>query len=47
MGLLRTDGKSMLTDATEPGCSTLRVRTNIAGKQIAGLQQYITEQCQK
>lgn len=34
-----------LTDAAERDYFTLRSRIELAGKQIAGLQQYITEQC--
>lgn len=36
-----------LTDAAERDYFTLRDRIEIAGKQIAGLQQYISEQCLK
>jgi len=36
-----------LTDSAERNYWTLRSRIEIAGKQIAGLQQYITEQCLK
>ncbi|WP_312110846.1 MULTISPECIES: lysis system i-spanin subunit Rz, partial [Pantoea] len=35
-----------LTDSAERDYFTLRSRIELAGKQIAGLQQYITEQCQ-
>lgn len=34
-----------LTDSAERDYFTLRERIEIAGKQIAGLQQYIREQC--
>ncbi|PPC64151.1 lysis protein [Pantoea sp. ICBG 1758] len=34
-----------LTDAAERDYFTLRSRIEFAGKQIAGLQQYINEQC--
>lgn len=34
-----------LTDAAERYYFTLRERIEVAGKQIAGLQQYIKEQC--
>lgn len=34
-----------LTDAAQRYYFTLRERIEVAGKQIAGLQQYITEQC--
>lgn len=34
-----------LTDAAERNYFTLRSRIEIAGKQLAGLQQYINEQC--
>ena len=34
-----------LTDAAERDYFTLRSRIELAGKQIAGLQQYIYEQC--
>lgn len=34
-----------LTDAAERDYFTLRSRIELAGKQIAGLQQYIREQC--
>lgn len=34
-----------LADAAERNYWTLRSRIEIAGKQIAGLQQYISEQC--
>ena len=36
-----------LTDAAERDYFTLRSRIEIAGKQLAGLQQYINEQCLK
>ncbi|MGL4000012.1 lysis protein [Pantoea eucalypti] len=36
-----------LTDAAQRDYFTLRERIEIAGKQIAGLQQYIREQCLK
>ncbi|MBV4366273.1 lysis protein [Erwinia phyllosphaerae] len=36
-----------LTDAAERDYFTLRYRIEVAGKQIAGLQQYIREQCLK
>ena len=36
-----------LTDSAERDYFTLRSRIELAGKQIAGLQQYITEQCLK
>ena len=36
-----------LTDATERNYFTLRRRIEIAVKQLAGLQQYINEQCLK
>ncbi|MEB6223727.1 lysis protein [Pantoea anthophila] len=36
-----------LTDAAQRDYFTLRERIEIAGNQIAGLQQYIREQCQK
>ncbi|WP_373995983.1 lysis protein [Pantoea dispersa] len=35
-----------LTDSAERDYFTLRSRIEFAGKQIAGLQQYIKEQCQ-
>jgi len=35
------------TDAAQWDFFTLRERIEIAGKQIAGLQQYIKEQCLK
>lgn len=35
-----------LTDAAQRDYFTLRERIEVAGKQIAGLQQYINEQCQ-
>ena len=35
-----------LADTAERDYFTLRSRIELAGKQIAGLQQYITEQCQ-
>lgn len=35
-----------LTDSAERDYFTLRSRIELAGKQIAGLQQYIKEQCQ-
>lgn len=38
-------GSAGLTDAAERDYFTLRSRIELAGKQIAGLQQYITEQC--
>nr|WP_313879486.1 lysis protein [Pantoea piersonii] len=34
-----------LTDTTERDYFNLRSRIELAGKQIAGLQQYINEQC--
>lgn len=34
-----------LTDAAQRNYFTLRERVEVAGKQIAGLQQYVTEQC--
>jgi len=34
-----------LTDAAQRDYITLRERIEVAGKQIAGLQEYITEQC--
>ncbi|MEN4635176.1 lysis protein [Pantoea agglomerans] len=34
-----------LTDAAQRNYFILRERINVAGKQIAGLQQYIREQC--
>lgn len=34
-----------LTDSAERNYFTLRSRIELAGKQIAGLQQYINEQC--
>ena len=34
-----------LTDSAERDYFTLRERIEVAGKQISGLQQYITEQC--
>lgn len=34
-----------LTDAAQRDYFTLRERIEVAGKQIAGLQQYINEQC--
>lgn len=34
-----------LTDTAQRDYFTLRERIEVAGKQIAGLQQYITEQC--
>ena len=36
-----------LNDSAERDCFTLRSRIELAGKQIAGLQQYINEQCLK
>lgn len=36
-----------LTDAAQRDYFTLRERIEVAGKQIAGLQQYILEQCLK
>lgn len=36
-----------LTDAAQRDYFTLRERIEVAGKQIAGLQQYIKEQCVK
>ncbi|WP_182056564.1 lysis protein [Pantoea sp. ME81] len=43
-----TDAASpRLTDAAEQNYWTLRSRIETAGKQIAGLQQYINEQCLK
>ncbi|MCJ7926459.1 MAG: lysis protein [Pantoea vagans] len=36
-----------LTDAAQRDYFTLRERIEVAGKQIAGLQQYIKEQCRK
>lgn len=36
-----------LTDSAERDYFTLRSRIELAGKQIAGLQQYIREQCRK
>lgn len=40
------DGASPgLTDSAERDYFTLRKRIEVAGKQIAGLQQYIREQC--
>ena len=36
-----------LTDAAQRDYFTLRERIEVAGKQIAGLQQYINEQCLK
>lgn len=36
-----------LTDSAERDYFTLRSRIELAGKQIAGLQQYIKEQCRK
>lgn len=36
-----------LTDAAQRDYFTLRERIEVAGKQIAGLQQYIREQCLK
>ncbi|WP_331842602.1 lysis protein [Pantoea agglomerans] len=36
-----------LTDAAQRDYFTLRERIEVSGKQIAGLQQYIKEQCQK
>jgi len=36
-----------LTDSAERDYFTLRSRIELAGKQIAGLQQYIREQCLK
>ncbi|RAH34023.1 lysis protein [Pantoea agglomerans] len=35
-----------LTDSAQRDYFTLRERIEVAGKQIAGLQQYINEQCQ-
>jgi prophage endopeptidase len=48
-----TSGTASMDDATSPGLAdaaqrdyfTLRERIEVAGKQIAGLQEYITEQC--
>lgn len=34
-----------LTDAAQRDCFVLRERVEVAGKQIAGLQQYIRKQC--
>jgi prophage endopeptidase len=34
-----------LTDAAQGDYFTLRKRIEVAGKQIAGLQQYINNQC--
>ena len=34
-----------LTDAAQRDYFTLREQIEVAGKQIAGLQQHITEQC--
>ncbi|MGE1069463.1 lysis system i-spanin subunit Rz [Pantoea agglomerans] len=34
-----------LTDAAQQDHFTLRERIEVAGNQIAGLQQYIDEQC--
>lgn len=50
-----TSGASGMDDAATPGLTdsaerdyfTLRSRIELAGKQIAGLQQYINEQCLK
>lgn len=36
-----------LTDAAQRDYFTLRDRIEVAGKQIAGLQQYVKEQCRK
>jgi len=36
-----------LTDAAQQDHFTLRERIEVAGNQIAGLQQYIREQCLK
>ena len=36
-----------LTDAAQRDYFTLRERIEVAGKQIAALQQYINEQCQR
>ncbi|MGC0990101.1 lysis protein [Pantoea agglomerans] len=36
-----------LTDAAQQDYFTLRDRIEVAGKQIAGLQQYIREQCSR
>lgn len=36
---------AQLTDAAQRDYFTLRERIEVAGKQIAGLQQYINEQC--
>ena len=36
-----------LTDSAERDYFTLRSRIELAGKQIAGLQQYIRDQCLK
>lgn len=36
-----------LTDAAQRDYFTLRERIEVAGKQVAGLQQYIKEQCSK
>ncbi|WP_337027195.1 lysis protein [Pantoea eucalypti] len=36
-----------LTDSAQRDYFTLRERIEVAGKQIAGLQQYIREQCMK
>ena len=36
-----------LTDAAQRDYFTLRERIEVAGKQIAGLQQYVREQCLK
>lgn len=50
-----TSGTASMDDAASPGLTdsaerdyfTLRSRIELAGKQIAGLQQYIKEQCLK
>ncbi|ELY5987729.1 lysis protein [Cronobacter sakazakii] len=52
---LSTSGTTSLDDAASPGLTdsaeqsyfTLRSRIELAGKQIAGLQDYIREQCLK
>ncbi len=39
--------RTRLDNSTERDYFTLRIRIELAGKQIAGLQQYINEQCLK
>jgi len=41
------EASARLTDAAQRDYFTLRERIEVAGKQIAGLQQYVREQCMK